>query len=721
MLGCQKYKLDRPVTQAAAELQRSCPNPRPRHADARWGNRVLQFVWGLDPTEVAAHASASSRGVATYEREKISVRGLTMRFIAMLACTVMLICLGIAPGQAEKRVALVIGNSAYPGRAGLANPVNDATDVAAALRGIGFDVVPGTDLSLTGFAQIIDAFREKAKGADVALVYYAGHAMQFEEQNWLMPIDTRVTSTFDVRHYNVALQDMISEIESGAKTTLVFLDACRDNPLDDELKARLKAQGRSYGDARGLARLEIKAPDTLVVFATRPNTIAADGQGRRNSPFTEAFLENVSAPGIEIEVLMKRVTASVAAKTQGKQEPERLSRLKSEFYFVPTASGSAVAGAILSAPSNEASQAWAEVKDSKNQAMLEEFIKRFGDSFYVALARVRLGELKKSQVAVARPPAAAVVPAGITECDRVAAHPSDTTRPAGVAGLDFLQIDPAQAIPACQNALAARPDDVRMMFQLARALQKAGGTGSAEAARLYQKAADAGFAPAMTGLGFMYMNGKGVTKDVEEGLRWYRKAADAGDSDAMDNLGMAYRFGLGVAKDADEALRLFRRAAEAGSAGGMHNVGSMYESGQGVAKDVREAARWYRKAAEAGSVFAMYNAANVYANGMGVAKDEVQAVRWYRSAAEAGFGLAMNNLAIMYAQGRGVTKDAAEAVRWYRKAAEAGEVTAMNNLAVVYAEGRGVAKDTEEAVRWLQRAADKGDENAKANLKKLGR
>ena len=240
-----------------------------------------------------------------------------MRLVAAFICAVMLICLGIVPGQAEKRVAMVIGNSAYPGRAGLANPVNDATDVTAALRGIGFEVVPGTDLSLTGFAQIIDAFRDKAKGADVALVYYAGHAMQFEEQNWLMPIDTRVTSTFDVRHYNVALQDMIAEIESGAKTTLVFLDACRDNPLDDELKARLKAQGRGYGDARGLARVEIKAPDTLVVFATRPNSIAADGRGRRNSPFTEAFLENVSAPGIEIEVLMKRVTASVAAKTQG--------------------------------------------------------------------------------------------------------------------------------------------------------------------------------------------------------------------------------------------------------------------------------------------------------------------------------------------------------------------------------------------------------------------
>jgi uncharacterized caspase-like protein len=167
----------------------------------------------------------------------------------------------------------------------------------------------------------------------VALLYYAGHGMQFEDQNWLMPIDTRVTSAFDARQYNVALQNMISDIESRAKTTLIFLDACRNNPLDNELKAQLKAQGRSYGDTRGLKPPEVNAPQTLVVFAARANATAADGN-RRNSPFTEAFLKHIATPGVEIEVLMKRVTASVAAITNNKQQPERLSRLEQEFYFV---------------------------------------------------------------------------------------------------------------------------------------------------------------------------------------------------------------------------------------------------------------------------------------------------------------------------------------------------------------------------------------------------
>jgi uncharacterized caspase-like protein len=107
----------------------------------------------------------------------------------------------------------------------------------------------------------------------------------------------------------------------------------RTNPLDDALTAQLKAQGRGCGDTRGLRPPEIKVPQTLVVFATRPNTTAADGD-RRNSPFTEAFLNHVATPGVEIEVLMKRVAASVAAMTGGKLQPERLSRLEQEFYFV---------------------------------------------------------------------------------------------------------------------------------------------------------------------------------------------------------------------------------------------------------------------------------------------------------------------------------------------------------------------------------------------------
>ncbi len=233
-----------------------------------------------------------------------------------------------------KRVALVIGNGAYPGAARLANPVNDADDVTVALRQVGFDVIEGKDLALAGFSRVISDFADKAKSADVALIYYAGHAMQFEETNWLLPVDARITNAFDMRHSSVSLQDLMTEVETRAKTTLIFLDACRNNPIADEFRSRLKAEGRAFAETRGLARVNVDAPQMMVVYATRPNAIAADGH-RRNSPFTEAFLRHLPTPGVEIEVLMKRVTAAVSASTGGKQQPERLSRLEREFYFVP--------------------------------------------------------------------------------------------------------------------------------------------------------------------------------------------------------------------------------------------------------------------------------------------------------------------------------------------------------------------------------------------------
>jgi TPR repeat protein len=234
----------------------------------------------------------------------------------------------------EKRVALVIGNAAYPGGAALANPRNDAEDLGSALRKVGFDVVSGTDLTQRAFADTMAQFTSKAEGADVALVYYAGHAMQLDGENWLLPVDVRADTALNVRLTSLPLQTVVGEVENRVKTTLVFLDACRNNPIEEALKARLRQSKRGFSETRGLARVTVASPDTLVVFATQPNATAADGKGR-NSPFTEALLENITTPGVEIETLMKRVSAAVGQKTGQTQEPERLSRLKSEFYFVP--------------------------------------------------------------------------------------------------------------------------------------------------------------------------------------------------------------------------------------------------------------------------------------------------------------------------------------------------------------------------------------------------
>ena len=138
---------------------------------------------------------------------------------------------------------------------------------------------------------------------------------------------------FGLKREGLLLSDITGELGGRAKVSLLFLDACRDNPFAERLKQAAKSS-RGAVVGRGLARVDIDQQDTLMVFATAPGQVAADGDGR-NSPFTAAFLAHVAEPGVEVESVMKRVTASVRAATQGRQEPERLSRLTTEFYFAP--------------------------------------------------------------------------------------------------------------------------------------------------------------------------------------------------------------------------------------------------------------------------------------------------------------------------------------------------------------------------------------------------
>ena len=197
----------------------------------------------------------------------------------------------------SKRVALVVGNAAYPGAALLANPANDAEDVADLLqRKLCFRVILAKDATLAAFSRKIGEFAEAAEGAEVALFYYAGHGMQFQQTNYLLPIDSRLANEYEAMHNNVSAQDVVAMLEQRARFTLVLLDACRNNPIEDDFRRRMSVASRDYGTARGLAPMTTRGGETLVVFATRPNERAADGSGR-NSPFTRAFLEHIATPG----------------------------------------------------------------------------------------------------------------------------------------------------------------------------------------------------------------------------------------------------------------------------------------------------------------------------------------------------------------------------------------------------------------------------------------
>src|SRR5262245_56451541 len=188
-------------------------------------------------------------------------------------CPVLLILVAAGAARAEKRVALVIGNAAYKHATELANPKNDAADMAAALRRLNFTVITGFDLDKAAFTAKAREFAGVMEGADLAVFFYAGHGLQVTTQNYLVPTDGRLGQESDVDFEMVPLQLVLKQMERQAKISIVFLDACRDNPLARNLA---RSMGTRSGDVgRGLARVE-SGIGTLIAFATQPGNVAID-------------------------------------------------------------------------------------------------------------------------------------------------------------------------------------------------------------------------------------------------------------------------------------------------------------------------------------------------------------------------------------------------------------------------------------------------------------
>src|SRR5262245_36979148 len=235
----------------------------------------------------------------------------------------------IAPAAADKRVALVIGNSAYENVPKLTNPSNDASDIAAKLHGLGFEVVEGIDLGKRDMEKRIRDFSDRLSGADVGLFYYAGHGLQVDQKNYLAPIDAQLKSESDLDFEAVELDLVLKQMVRNAATSIVFLDACRDNPL----AANLAQISRSLDVGRGLARVEAAA-SMMIVYSTEPGKVALDGTGR-NSPFTAALLRHIDSQGESVSDVMIDVRNDVLSATSGKQRPFESASLTGQFFFKP--------------------------------------------------------------------------------------------------------------------------------------------------------------------------------------------------------------------------------------------------------------------------------------------------------------------------------------------------------------------------------------------------
>ena len=219
------------------------------------------------------------------------------------------------PSKPQGRVALVIGNSEYSHTSYLPNAAQDARDLSTALRKIGFEVYDGYDLTRVEILRLVDSVTVSLGSDDIALFFFSGHGVQLGAQNYILPIDAAGRDTEELKSASVSLQSILREMELRARSSVVILDACRNNPF------QLTSTGRSIGgEARGLARVDAGV-GSYIAFSTQPGNVAQDGEGR-NSPFTGALLRYLTSDGQkDVHELMRKVRADVVNATAGAQVP----------------------------------------------------------------------------------------------------------------------------------------------------------------------------------------------------------------------------------------------------------------------------------------------------------------------------------------------------------------------------------------------------------------
>jgi uncharacterized caspase-like protein len=322
--------------------------------------------------------------VAMHLRGNLKCRGLFLAAALLLACQ---------PAWAAKRVALVLGNSAYQNVARLPNPVNDGAAIAATLKDAGFDVVDSRhDLMAAETRRALRDFADRARDADIAVVYYAGHGIEVDGTNYLIPVDARLERDTDVYDEAFSLDRVLLAIEPAKRLRLVILDACRDNPFAKIMKRTVAS--RAIG--QGLAKVEPASPNTLIAYAAKAGSTASDGDSK-NSPFTSALVKHITTPGLDVRRAFGFVRDDVLKNTSNRQEPYVYGSLGGDDVpLVP---------AKVTAP---ASSAQADTRKDYELALqignkdaLNAFLAQYPDGFYANLAKLQLAKIAAEETRLA--------------------------------------------------------------------------------------------------------------------------------------------------------------------------------------------------------------------------------------------------------------------------------------------------------------------------------
>ena len=308
------------------------------------------------------------------------------RIVAAIA-TLTLVSLSSA--LAAKNIALVIGNSAYQNVSRLPNATNDATAIAKVLKEVGFEIVESRlDLGAAEMKRTLRDFSDRTKDADIAVVYFAGHGIEVDGTNYLLPVDAKLERDVDVEDEGVSLDRVLRTLDPAKRLRLVILDACRDNPFASTMKL---SQGKR-SVSRGLARVEPAGSDTLVAFAAKAGSTAAEGSGP-NSPFTTALVKHIATPGLDLRLAFGRVRDEVMRTTKNRQEP----------FVYGSLGGDTVALVPQTIdPNVEARQDYELAAQIGTKQAWESFLASHASGLYADLARAQRSKLQAAEEASAR-------------------------------------------------------------------------------------------------------------------------------------------------------------------------------------------------------------------------------------------------------------------------------------------------------------------------------
>ncbi|MGI9450752.1 MAG: caspase family protein [Geminicoccaceae bacterium] len=667
-----------------------------------------------------------------------------------------------ATANEGRRIALVIGNGAYQHVPTLPNPTRDARAIANALEGLRFEVITALDLSLADMRGVIRDFARGSRSAEIALVFYAGHAVQVDGRNYLLPTAADIQEPRDLVYETIPLDMITEELKAGGpKLNMLLLDACRDDPLSE----RFKARSRSLETQSGLAQTQ-GAAGMLIAYATAPDQVALDGEGL-HSPFTQALLEWIDQPGIEVGRVFRRVRERVMELTDGAQVPWVEEAVLGEFYL------NGESGAETETVQTPEGLFWQSVQNieqpSERLAALQRYLVVFPEGAYVEdarrLRRTLMANLSAQKQAAsdndlfsiqklkltprpAETDVAAVQPGAdgagnalqsVPRSETLGDDPLSLCRrvaddPLGNAWLEgrwlmsrryppspgFQRLNADLAIEICNQSLESLGSDPDVEALLGRALLAAG--RSAEALRYLHPAADEGHPIARFALGTVYRDGLRGTPDLDEAFELFKAAADGNHIGAAFELGLMYRDGIGVNADPLLSIALLRRAASGGYEWAQYELGSYYFRGGHSGKvDVEQAAIFWQQAAEQGHAASAQALGMIFKEGNGVTANFNAASKWLRLAMVQGYKEAQRPLAETLLLIGGGVESETEAIRLLEQAASRNDREAALMLGQLHAGYRTSANDPVIAAYWLAKAhqIDGNDDEATSAFAQL--